>query len=149
MTRPSDVKPREDEKPGSEYSEWEIGTKLPDLAFEITPDICKEYAIAVGGNADGYMIDGRPAALPSVFAVYLLAVLYRKYHPQQGGVVIDTQFSFFNPVWADETTAINAAGQVDDKFEKRGRKYIKWSAVFSNGAGQKVASAQNTIAFPG
>lgn len=148
MTRPSEVKPREDEQPGAKSSEWEVGAALPLLEFDITPDICEEYALAVGGDPKGYEVDGRPAALPTVLAAYLLAVLYRQYPPQQGGVVIDQRFSFSHPIWADETTRIKATGRIDGKFEKRGRHYLKWSAEFMNGSGQKIARAENTVAFP-
>ena len=147
MTRPSEIKPREDEAPGAKFATWEIGAPLPELSFEITPEICQEYASAVGGDPNGYEVDGRRAALPTVLAVYLLAILYRKYHPQQGGILIDQKFNFFHPIWADETTAINAKGRVEDKFEKRGRKFIRWSADFTTPAGQKFATAVNTIAF--
>jgi len=147
VTRPSDIKPREDEAPGAKYVEWEVGTALPDMAFEITPDICEEYALAVGGDPKGYEVDGRRAALPTVLAVYLLAILYRKYHPQQGGILIDQKFNFFHPIWADETTSIVAQGRVEEKFEKRGRKFIRWSADFERADGQKLARAVNTIAF--
>ena len=147
MTRPSEIKPREGEKPGALYVEWDVGTMLPPLDFEITPDICEEYALAVGGDPNGYPVDGRPAALPSVLAVYLLAVLYRKYHPQQGGVLIDQNFIFHHPIFADETTQLHAEGKVVEKFEKRGRRMIRWSAEFSTVAGQRIATATNTIAF--
>lgn len=102
----------------------------------------------MGGNPKGYMVDGRQAALPTVLAAYLLAVLYRKYPPQQGGVVIDQRFTFSHPIWADETTHVSATGKIEDKFEKRGRQYLRWSAEFVNGSGVKLARAENTVAFP-
>ena len=147
MTRPSEIKPREDEAPGAKFAEWEVGAPLREMRFEITPDICADYALAVGGDPEGYEVEGRRAALPTVLAVYLLAVLYRKYHPQQGGILIDQKFNFFHPIWADETTPLVAVGRVEEKFDKRGRKFIRWSAEFTNPAGQRIATAVNTIAF--
>ncbi|MDR7034151.1 hypothetical protein [Mesorhizobium sp. BE184] len=149
MTRPSDIKPREGDLPGSKFDDFEIGAKLPETRFTITPDIVAEYARAVESDPRGFEIDGKRAALPSVLFVYLMSVFYRRYPPAQGGIMAGNRMAFFSPIWADEDTDIVGTGQVEEKFTKKGRNYIRYSAVFHRADnGQKIAEAVNTSTFP-
>jgi len=148
MTRPSEIKPREGDRPGTTWDQYVLGDELPEIRFTITPDIVREYAIAVEADPAGYPVDGRKAAVPSVLAVYLMSVLYRKYPPLQGGIMAGNKFSFFNPIWADEDTEIVGKGRIEEKFEKKGRKYVRYSADFSTPDGTPIARAVNTSTFP-
>lgn len=85
MTRPSDIKPREDEQRGTTYEDYVIGDTLPPLRFTVTPEIMQEYASVVDGSASGYDVGPRKAALPSVLQVYFMAVLYSKYPLSKAG----------------------------------------------------------------
>ncbi|WP_172292109.1 hypothetical protein [Pseudoruegeria sp. HB172150] len=148
MTRPSEVKPREGEQPAALYKDWVIGSEFPELRFTITPDIVEEYMSVVSAEASNYVIDGRQAAPPNVVAVYLMAVMYRKYPPQQGGIMIGNTFKFFHPIWADETTEVVGTGRLTDKYEKKGRKYICYQVDFHRADGQQLTSILHTSAFP-
>jgi len=148
MTRPSDIKPREGDVPGTTFEQYVIGETFPEVRFTITPDIIDEYTRSVDGDVQAYKIGGRPVALPSVLCVYLMAVMYRKYPPLQGGIMAGNKFSFHGPIWADEETEIVGTGKVENKFEKRGRRYIQYSATFKNGRGEHIATAVNTSTFP-
>ena len=149
MTRPSEIKPREGERPGTTWDRYILGDSLPETRFTITPDIIREYAVAIEADPEGYLVDGRKAAVPSVLAVYLMSVLYRKYPPLQGGIMAGNRFSFHHPIWADEDTEIVGSGRIEEKFEKKGRKYIRYSVVFARADGTKIAQAVNTSTFPG
>jgi hypothetical protein len=149
MTRPSEIKPREGDRPGTTWDKYVIGDKLPETRFAITPDVIREYAVAIEADPNGYPVDGRKAAVPSVLAVYLMSVFYRKYPPLQGGVMAGNKFRFYHPIWADEDTEIVGTGQIEKKFEKKGRKYISYSVDFARVDGTKIAHAENTSTFPG
>lgn len=149
MTRPSEIKPREGEVAGSKFSDFEIGAELPETRFTITPDIIAEYATAVESDPKGIEIEGRRAALPSVLFVYLMSVFYRRYPPAQGGIMAGNVLRSFSPIWADEDTEVVGTGKVEEKFTKKGRNYIKYSAVFHRADnGEKIAEAVNTSTFP-
>ena len=45
----------------------------------------REYNSAIDADPDNYLIDGRQAAPTNVIFVYMMAVMYRLYPPQQGG----------------------------------------------------------------
>lgn len=148
MTRPSEVKPREGEQPAALYKDWEIGGEFPALHFTITPDIVDEYLSVVDADRANYVIDGRQAAPPNVVLVYMMAVMYRKYPPQQGGIMIGNTIAFHNPIWADETTEVVGTGRLTDKYEKKGRKYICYDVEFSRPNGTVLAKVNHTSAFP-
>jgi len=148
MTRPSDVKPREDEAEGTPAEAYEVGAVLPDMWFTVTPDIIDEYIAAVDGDPKVYVVDGRRAAPPNVLAVYLLATVYRRYHPIQGIILTDMSLRAHHPIWADEDTEICANGRIDEKFEKRGKHFVRWSAAFTRADGTLLATATNTMYVP-
>ena len=148
MTRPSEIKPREDEQKPALYADWLIGDEFPPLTFTVTPDVIEEYFSVVNAEKKNYVIDGRQAAPPNVIAVYLMAVMYRKYPPQQGGIMIGNTFSFHHPIWADETTEITGTGKLTDKFEKKGRKYICYTVQFHRTDGVHLSTIDHTSAFP-
>jgi hypothetical protein len=147
MTRPSEVKPREGDQPAALYKDWQIGAEFPELRFTITPDIVQEYLSVISADAANYMIDGRQAAPPNVVAVYMMAVMYRKYPPQQGGIMIGNTFRFKHPIWADETTEVVGSGRLTEKYEKKGRKYVCYRVDFHRADGQPLSSVDHVSAF--
>jgi len=149
MTRPSEVKPREGELPAALYDDWEPGAQFPELRFTITPEVIDEYLSVIGGTPEFYLIDGRRAAPPNVVAVYMMAVMYRKYPPQQGGIMASNTFRFHHPIWADENTEVVGSGKVENKYIKRGRKYICYTVEFRRaGDGQLLSTVLHSSTFP-
>lgn len=148
MTRPGDVKPREGELPGTRWEEFEVGAELPAFTFTLTPDVVQEYASLIESKPDGYAFDGQRYAVPSVLSLYLMAVLYRKYPPAQGGIMASNKFWYVSPLAAGASTDIVASGQIVDKFEKRDRRYVRYSAEFRTCEGKVIARAENLSTFP-
>ena len=148
MTRPIELKPREDESPGTPFEDYEVDAALPDMVFTVTPDIAQEYLEAIDGDAETYQLDGRQAAPPNVLAVYLLAILYRRYPPIQGLILTDVRLRFHHPIWADEDTEICGNGAVAEKYERRGKHFVRWTARFTRTDGTLLATAQNTVYVP-
>lgn len=148
MTRPSDVKPREGDRPGTEWAEFEVGADLPRFTFTITPDIVDEYSRAIEAADTAYVVDGERVSVPSILSVYLMAVLYRRYPPAQGGIMARNRFKYHHPVSSERDTEITASGEILEKFEKRGRNYVRYSARFEDSQGQIIAEAENLSTFP-
>lgn len=149
MTRPSEVKPREGDLPGARWDDFEVGAKLSRFTFTVTPDIVEEYSAAIDCEAAQFHLDGQEVAVPSVLSVYLMAVLYRKYPPAQGGIMAGNKFRHHAPILANADTEIVASGEVLEKFEKRGRRYVRYSARFESGSdGTLIAEAENVSTFP-
>src|SRR5690606_18066803 len=113
-----------------------------------TPEINTEYLEAIDEQEKTYSLNGRKVCAPNVLSVYLLAVLYRRYPPIQGIVVYDQLWKWRSPIFADETTDLIASGKVTEKFEKRGRKWLRFSAQFRKTDGTIVAEANHTLHLP-
>ncbi|WP_420226549.1 hypothetical protein [Pigmentiphaga litoralis] len=77
----------------------------------------------------------------------MMAVMYRKYPPQQGGIMIGNTFNFYHPIWADESTDVVGSGRLTDKYEKKGRKYICYQVDFHRADGTRLCSVRHTSAF--
>jgi hypothetical protein len=148
VTRPSDVKPREGDQPAALFKDWTIGVEFPPLPFTITRDVVDEYVSVVDADRANYVIDGRQAAPPNVVLVYMMAVMYRLYPPQQGGIMIGNSLEFHNPIWADEDTDVIGTGRLTDKYEKKGRKYICYDVEFKRPDGTLLVACNHTSAFP-
>ena len=148
MVRPSDVKIREGATPGTPYADFEIGREFNEVRFLITPDIIEEYASAVEAERSLYVLNGREVSPPNVLFVYMTGVVYRTYPPIQGIVMADVDFLWRHPIYADESTEVVATGRGIEKFEKRGRRYIRWSGEFKRADGILLASIINTFHVP-
>jgi hypothetical protein len=148
VTRPSEIKPREGSVPGTPYAAFEEGTEFVPISFDITPDIVEEYFKAVDANRLLYMVGQRQAAAPNVLLPYMTCVLYNRYPPIQGIVMAEVDFCWHHPIWADETTGVKASGRILKKFEKRGRRYVKWEGRFDRADGTPLASLVNTFNVP-
>ncbi|MCT2585883.1 MaoC family dehydratase [Actinophytocola gossypii] len=148
MTRPSDVKPREGDLPGTRWDDFEIGAELPSFSFTISPEIVAEYSRAIENDPNGYVLDGKRVAIPSILSVYLMATLYRRYPPTQGGIMAGNKFRYYGLISADSDTTIVGSGEILDKFEKRGRRYVRYVARFTGADGKTIAEAENISTFP-
>lgn len=148
MTRPSEIKPREDSTPGTPYAAFQEGASLGPVKFTITPAIVEEYFDAVQADRSLYKVEGRQAAPPNVLLPYMTVPIYQTYPPIQGIVMAELDMIWSRPIWADEPTDIVASGMVVSKFEKRGRRYIKWEANFRRADGAPIATIFNTFNVP-
>lgn len=149
MTRPSDVKPREGHQPGTPAEAFKVGERLPEMRFTVTPEIVEEYIAAIDSDRELYRIGQRRAAPPNMLAVYLLAILYRRYPPIQGIILTQQRWRWHRPIWADEATSIVADGEVLDREVRRGKYFLRWEGRFRRADdGTAVASAVNTMYVP-
>ena len=78
----------------------------------------------------------------------MMAVMYRLYPPQQGGIMLGNTIQFHNPVWAGEDTEVIGTGRVTDKLEKKGRKLICYDVEFKRPDGTLLMSVNHTSASP-
>ena len=148
MTRPAEVKVREGSVPGTRFDQFEVGAKLKEVSFTITPEIIDEYILAVEGDAALYVVDGRKAAPPDVLCVYMTSTLYQKYPPIQGIIMCEVAFAYRHPIWRDEDTEVRLSGEVTKKFVKKERKFVKWKGRYKRADGTLLAEVENTFSVP-
>ena len=148
MTRPAEVRSREDAAGGASFDEYRVGERVGPLLFTLEPEFIGEYIGATGLGADLYEVDGRPAAPPQILLLYLMATLHQRYPPLPAMLMADLRAELRNPIWRDEVTQVRSEGIIEAKFERKGRRFVSWSAVFSRVGGPPLARITNTFVVP-
>jgi acyl dehydratase len=150
MTRPRDIRLREEEQPGAKFEDFEVGRKLSELRFTIDREVVDQYVKICHGDRDYYLGNnelGEVIAPASTLSVYQLPVLYQGYPPDQGIVLTHQKFQFHAPLRPDR--GIVAQGEVIDKYERRGKHYVSWRAIYRDEQdGTVLAETQNTFMLP-
>ena len=149
MTVPRTIRPREGEQPGTPFEGFEAGTHLGPLEFAIDAEVAESYRELHGGDADWYRDAGGevgPLVPPTVLALYLMPLLYRRYPPLQGIVLMQQRFAFHRPLRAAEP--LTATGRIEDTYERRGRHFVRWRAEFRTADGGLASEATNTFMLP-
>lgn len=149
MTRPAEVRLNEDARAGTAFDAYVVGARVGPLAFDLEPALIDEFIAAAGLDATLYALDGRPAAPPQVLTLFLMGTLHRRYAPLPGTVMVDIAFQVLGPIWRDEVTPIVSDGVIESKSERRGMRYVGWSAEYRRrDAGAPLARVTNTFLVP-
>ena len=149
MTIPRTIRPREGEQPGTPFEAFEDGATLGPLEFTIDAGTAEAYRELHGGDAAWYRDaggDAGPLVPPAVLSLYLLPILYQRYPPLQGIVLTHQRFALHRPLRAGDL--VIATGRIDEKYERRGRRFVRWTATFRTAGGALAAEATNTFMLP-
>lgn len=149
MTRPAEVRAKEDAQAGTAFEAYRVGERVGPLHFDLEPSFIDEYIEAAGIDADLYSVAGRAAAPPQVLSLFLMGTLHRRYAPLPGTVMADLKMELRKPIWRDEVTSIVSEGVIEAKAERRGRHYVTWSAEYRRSGGELLARITNTFVVPG
>jgi len=148
MTRPAEVRAREDARTGTPFERYEVGERTGPLRFVLEPAFIDEYIAASGVDEALYRVDGRGAAPPQVLALFLMGTLHRRYPPLPGTVMAELALEVRAPIWRDEATPIVAEGEILGKAEHRGRRFVSWRADYRRDGGGLLARLTNTFLVP-
>lgn len=148
MTRPAEVRAREDVRTGTHFERYVVGERTGPLRFVLEPAFIEEYIVASGVDEALYRVDGRATAPPQVLALFLMATLHRRYAPLPGTVMAELTLEARAPIWRDEATPLVAEGEVLGKAERRGRRFVSWRADYRRDGGGLVARLTNTFLVP-
>jgi hypothetical protein len=148
VTRPSELRVKEDAHAGTVFDAYRVGERFGPLRFTLKPAFIDEYVNASGVAVDLYQVNGRAAAPPQILLLYLMATLHQRYRPLPATVMAELAVELCNPIWRDEETEVLAEGVIEAKAERRGRRYVTWSAEFRSGDGRALARITNTFIVP-
>ena len=148
MTRPAEVRAKEDRATGTRFEAYEIGARTGPLAFTLEPAFVDEFVTATGIDEALYRVDGRAAAPPQVLALFLMGTLHRRYPPLPGTVMADLELGLHAPIWRDEATRIVSEGEILAKTERKGRRFVTWRADYRREGGERLARITNTFVVP-
>lgn len=148
MTRPAQVRAREDARTGTRFEDYVIGERTGPLRFTLEPAFVEEYIAAADVDARLYRVDGREAAPPQVLTLFLMGTLHQRYAPLPGTVMAGLAMEFHAPIWRDESTGIVSEGEILAKESRRGRHYVTWRADYRREGGDRLANITNTFMVP-
>jgi len=148
MTRPAEVRIREDVHTGTTFEQYSVGERIGPLHFTLQPAFIDEYVAAAGVDETLYRVGGRAAAPPQVLMLFLMGTLHRRYAPLPGTVMAALRIELRAPIWRDEPTAIVSQGEILGKDERGGRRYVTWGADFCRCGGGLLVRITNTFLLP-
>jgi hypothetical protein len=148
MTRPAEVRAKEDATQGTTFDAYRVGERTGPLEFDLEPAFIEEYIAAAGVDADLYRVDGRAAAPPQVLTLFLMGTLHQRYAPLPGTVMADLKVELCGPIWRDEVTRIVSEGVIEAKATRRERNFVTWRAEYRRRGGGRLARITNTFVVP-
>ena len=148
MTRPAEVRVREDAATGTPFEAYTVGERTGPLAFTLEPAFVDEYVAATGVDESLYAVDGRRAAPPQVLMLFLMGTLHRRYPPLPGTVMAELELALHAPIWRDEATPFVSEGEILARSERKGRRFVTWRADYRRAGRELVAQITNTFLVP-
>jgi acyl dehydratase len=124
------------------YEDIQVGQRFAPDTFVLGRGDIDGYMriVAAQGRApDGEPLDGVVVASPTLAAVHIFRAYYAAYPPSPGRLHAAVEFSFLRPWTVGASITVN--GVVTDKYEKRGRRYVRFELSFSDGEGNELTRA--------
>jgi hypothetical protein len=148
MTRPAEVRRRENAETGARFQDYEVGSRTGELRFNLEPAFVDEYTGVAGIDESLYRVAGRSVVPPQILTLYLMGTLHRRYAPRPGIVMAGLTLSLHAPIWRDEATTIVSEGEILSKEGRGSRRFITWRAAYRREDGMPLATITNTFMIP-
>lgn len=107
---------------GMKYDDVTVGDPIGPGIHEVTATVAREYHEAIDASHPRLTGGGSGLVEPSILGRLALSTLTG----QEGGegmIHAKQQFEFSSPVTVGDT--VIAEGEISDKYERRGRKYVE------------------------
>ena len=122
-----------------------IGDRVGEAVISVTEAMVDEYAAAVGDTNPLFMErdgTGRRIAHPELLPKYATDALWVPLFDKMPNIRAKQAYTFLAPVHTGET--YTAVGSVADKYEKRGRLFVVFEAIFTDERGEEVLRDRRT-----
>ncbi|MBO5992573.1 MAG: MaoC family dehydratase [Acidaminococcaceae bacterium] len=126
------------------FAEVQVGVPYPEKQFKITKEAVEAYLAAVEDAAPLYAEE--QLVPPAYAAVYTRWEALTGEQLEDGTVHAKQVFRYLRPVHWGETLTLR--GQVKEKMEKRGLKFVVQKVEALNGAGELAVESEITIILP-
>ena len=126
------------------FAEVQVGVPYPEKQFKITKEAVEAYLAAVEDAAPLYAEE--QLVPPAYAAVYTRWEALTGEQLEDGTVHAKQVFRYLRPVHWGETLTLR--GQVKEKIEKRGLKFVVQKVEALNGAGELAVESEITIILP-
>lgn len=126
------------------FAEVQVGVPYPEKKFTITEEAVKAYLAAVEDDTSLYVEER--LAPPAYAAVYTRWEALTGEQLENGTVHAKQRFRYLKPIhWGDTVTL---RGQVKDKVDKRGLKFVFQKVEVFNEADELAVESEITIILP-
>lgn len=122
-----------------------IGDVVGEVAITITEAMVDAYAAAVGDDSPLFMeknASGRRIAHPELLPKFAMDSLWLPTFERMPNIRAKQAYTYLEPVKTGLT--YRATGCVADKYEKRGRLFVVFEAVFRDESGKEVLKDRRT-----
>ena len=123
----------------------QVGQKVGAVAIAVSDAMVDAYAAAVGDSNLLFMerdAAGRRIAHPELLPKLAMDSLWMPLFDRMPNIRARQAYTFLAPVRTGET--YTAVGAVVDKYEKRGRLFVVFEAIFKDARGEEVLRDRRT-----
>ena len=123
----------------------QIGEAVGEVAITVTERMVDAYAAAVGDFNPLFMEEdasGRRVAHPELLPKFAMDSLWMPIFERMPNIRAKQAYTYLEPVRTGQT--YRAAGCVADKYERRGRLFVVFEAVFKDEKGNEVLRDRRT-----
>ena len=126
------------------FAEVQVGVPYPEKKLKVTEEEVKAYLAAVEDDTPLYFEE--QLVPPAYAAVFTRWEALTGEHLEDGTVHAKQEFRYHKPIHWGETLTLR--GQVKDKAEKRGLKFVIQKVEAFNEAGELAVESEITIILP-
>ena len=123
----------------------QIGEVVGEVAITITEAMVDAYAAAVGDFNPLFMqkdASGRRIAHPELLPKFAMDGLWMSIFERMPNIRAKQAYTYLEPVQVGRT--YRATGCVAEKYEKRGRPFVVFEAIFKDESGKEVLRDRRT-----
>lgn len=131
------------------FKQAQIGQKLDSVDFQVTKEKASAYIDAVGETTSFYLDEetARAYSLRGLIVPPTIVSLFCRIFPSPEGTIhAGQELEFYLPIRVGD--CISTSGRIEEKFEKKNRKFIRYSVEGRNQCDLKVFQALATIILP-
>ena len=126
------------------FAEVQVGVPYPEKIFKVTEEAVKAYLAAVEDDTPLYTEE---RLVPPAYAAAFTRWEALTGEPRADGTVHAKQgFRYLKPIYWGETLTLR--GQVKEKMERRGLKFVVQNVEAFNEAGELAVVSEITIILP-
>ena len=124
---------------------FQIGETVSEVAITITEAMVDAYAAAVGDSNPLFMeidVSGRRIAHPELLPKVAMEGLWMPIFARMPNIRAKQAYTYLGPVRTGRT--YRATGRVAERYEKRGRLFVVFEAIFKDETGTEVLRDRRT-----
>ena len=121
--------------PGLRYREVEIGDPIGPAEYEVTGEVADDYHESIDVSHPRFTSEDSRLVEPTILGRFASETVSCRY-PGEGRIYAQGEFEFSSPVRVGQT--VIAEGEISDKYQERGRKYVEFDVKLRTDDGTRL-----------